>query len=113
MEVRAFIKGNSVKRAANQTNMLANIAHQQCWPTMLVWFAVPTNMLVKEKIVKKCWPTFINFLINVGQHCWSRCMLVWFAVPANMLANMLANIRIFLVELSCLGELYSNVFQIF
>ena len=52
-----------------------------CWPTfeptllvnmlanMLLRFAIDTNMLGKKKDVGKCWPTFIKFLINVGQHC--------------------------------------------
>ena len=40
------------------TNMLAS---------MLVRFALCTNMLEKEKIKEKCWPTFLKKLRNVGQ----------------------------------------------
>ena len=52
-----------------------------CWPTveqiflvnmlanMLAQFAIGTNMLRKKKKVEKCWPTFIEFLRNVSQHC--------------------------------------------
>ena len=39
-----------------------------CQLTSMSGFFLVTNMLGKKKILKKCWPTFIEFLINVGQH---------------------------------------------
>ena len=50
--------------------MLANIAHQHLLANMLVRFAICEQHVGDGKTIKKCWPTFINFFINVGQHCW-------------------------------------------
>ena len=60
--------------------------------SMLDQFAIKQHVS-GEKLVKKCWPTFINLFINVGQYYQNFQM---FNVIANHL-NMLANILVWFV----------------
>ena len=48
-------------------NMLANISHQHLLSIMLDQFAIKQHVS-DGKLVKKCWLSFINLFITVGQY---------------------------------------------
>ena len=84
------------------TNMLAS---------MLVRFTLCTNMLEKEKIKEKCWPTFLKKLRNVGQQI-CKNGLNWDVCTVCGASQHVDQHGIFFLPFKCQKRRISNFFFI-